>query len=802
MNEKEMNLAIYNKLADIAREVFNHVICEPGTYSVADVAKHIHTAETSERVRKVCADGVTREVNEPLIARSFINGFYWAEDYDPAKDTHAVEVEGFACKVNGWGVFLVLQKAATAWAIPTAARPVFTRKAETADPAEVAATFAVNKELRDLAAIVDPREKLRPVYTYICIDTRRRAAVACNGFTLRVVALPDLLTAPGAADSYLIAPALLKSGKGRVTITADGYASNGATVAPLGNGRFPNWAGLVSSTLSNYNYSEAARVELSRPTFNALKKSVKAAAKLSERVTIAAQSYDTAATVYAHDIDHDRDHESRAELAAPARSSFNVVLRADQFAKLADVTAFYIVSNAAPVLAAASLGFYYFNPLLAEDGEKYYTPFNVAPAGAMYNPLSDFAEVAAPAADNIETPATADSIESEAETITDTPAEVAAPAADLTADTDEPTPAPAADSIETPAAETITPDTMAPATADSEADTLAPDELAEVAAPAALTAAAALLTLAEVRDAAKAIAKAKTADDYDSQRAARDARRLLTTAHGLTVSDYKIKTADGLTLTRFIYTYGKKSRRTLCAPLLKAAAEFATLESLAAEWAELTAAAAADSIESEGTGTPAPAADSIESQTAEPTPAETIESETPAAEVAAPAADLTAESEAETIEADPLPLLSIDTAAGVIVWGLADELPTADGVTADTVTPADLLTIEADTLTADTLAGARLLLTADSQADTLAAEVATLETPREITADTDSEADTITTDEPTDDTDPATADSESDSTTTDTTTSGHPHAHGSTPATMATPCSPSAPLAPVAPVLI
>ena len=259
--------------------------------------------------------------------------------------------------------------------------------------------------------------------------------------------------------------------------------------------------------------------------------------------------------------------------------------------------------------------------------------------------------------------------------------------------------------------------------------------------------------------------------------------------------------------------------------------------------------------------------------------------------------NLTAESEADTREADTLPLLTIDTAAGVIVWGLADELPTADGLTADTVTPADLLTIEAEhaeseradradlltvatadsqtadtdraerrdltatpapadvlTITPDTLTAAAPaadsieagaitpadLLTADSEAesraelaapadsprpaaerrharenkresharalltvatadsiaaadsieaDTLAAQVATLEQAREITnpadtlaagstlepaqeitdtptADTDSEADTITTNEPTDDTDPAAADSESDTTPT------------------------------------
>ena len=690
MNNKELNTAIFNQLADIAREVFNHVICAPGTYAVADIARAIHSVEGWQEVRKTDADGVTRSHRVPTVSRCWRSGFYWAEGYDPQADTHTVSVDSFTATVNGWGVWLVLAQAATAWEIPTAARPVFARKAESDTTAETVATFAVTRELRDLAAVPDPREKLSPVYTYIFIDTRRRAAVACNGYLLRVVELPDLTTTDPAAAGYLIAPALLKSGRGRVTITADGYAQNGDTLAPVGKGRFPDWARLVRNSLAE-GYSDAARVELTPATWRDIKKTVKDFGTWAKehkadtpRVTIAAQSYAEALTIYAALPDFGQARETAAALPTAARASFNVVLRADQFAKLADVSALYIVSNNAAIFATAPRGFYYFMPLLAEDGAKFYEPFRVAPAGESFDPLADFAETPQP--DTIESVETI-----EAATVSETPApqvaEVAAPAADIDT-TDEPQAENVAEAIETPDPVSETPAEVIATTTD--------EPQANELAPAPVAAALLLLARADLRDACKVIATAKPdkATDRD-HRAANEAHRLLT-REGLTVTDYKVKTADGLTLARFMYSYGKKSRRTLCAPLLKVAAEFATAETLADEWADLLAAAAAEAIESESetpqveTITPAPAADTIESEADETPQADTIE--TPAAPV----------------------------------WALADELPTADGLTPDTVTVADLPPVFVAVSEAENERESRraLLLTIASRARRLAVAVA------------------------------------------------------------------------------
>lgn len=744
--EAAKNREIYNKLADIAREVFNHVICAPGTYSVADIAKNINSIETSERVRKADFDGVIRDVYVPRITRSWKGGFSWADGYDPMKDIHTAEVGSFKCSVNGWGVFLALQKAAIAWAIPTAARPVFARKAETADTANTAevVTFAVNKELRALAAIVDPREKLRPVYAFIHIDIRRRAAVACNGQLLRVVSLPDIETAATAADSYLIAPALLKSGKGRVSITSDGYASNGETVAPLGEGRFPNWAALMSTSLTVYKYSEAGRVELSKPTFNELKKAVKAAAKLSDRVTIAAKSYDTVATVYAYNMDHGRDITTAVKLAAPVRSSFNVVLRAAQFAKLSDVTAFYFVGNSAPVLAAASLGFYYFNPLLAEDGDKYYAPFNIAPAGENYDPLAEFAEVIAPVDDSQDTTTAHDS-ESEPTTVA-TVATVATDDTDDTvaADDSQNTPAeviaaPAEDSIETPAADSEA-EALAPA------ETLAPVEVAEAAAPADdLTVNTNEPTPVEAIESETVAAPDSIESEHAESELEDHADRVPLLL--MTIARHVLRLAAAAALLLMIMTVAPdRAAGTLAAP-----ADVLTItpDTLTAD--SLTADSVAESRE----------------------------------ELAA-----TADSPRPAAERHHAPTNKRESHAHTL----------------PTVTPADSI---ADTLTADTLTAQAATLEAPqtiaTPVDTLAAG-SLLGPAQEVTDatidDSDSEADTITSDETTDDTDPVTADSESDTTDDDPAANGHTHAHGSTPATMSTPCSPSTPLAPVAPIIL
>ena len=206
MNEKEMNQAIYNKLADIAREVFNHLTAEPGrVYTPADIARAI--------------------TGGPVVGGNAVNiepyalgeGLNWAEGYDPAT-VYEVAEGSFSCKVNGWKIFHVLDRCARAWSIATAARVKFTAKRAAATVvASFTLTAAEGREL--LACCAD--DQLRPVMCGAHLDTRRRVLVASDGHIMRVINLGDRLTITDtAAPYYNINKNVIKVGRA-VTITAD-----------------------------------------------------------------------------------------------------------------------------------------------------------------------------------------------------------------------------------------------------------------------------------------------------------------------------------------------------------------------------------------------------------------------------------------------------------------------------------------------------------------------------------------------------------------------------------------------------
>ena len=725
--EAAKNRVIYNKLADIAREVFNHMIAEPGkVYTPADIAAGITGGPVAGDLNRDNAVKI-----EPYALGA---GLTWAEGYDPAT-VYEVAAGSFACKVNAWKVWAVLNNAARAWSIPTRDRVTFKKSDREAVP--VVASFTLTAaESRELLAAT-AADELRPVLCAVHLDTRRRVLVASDGHIMRVLNLGDRLTATAdAAPSYNIHKSVIKAGRA-VTIYADELAEAEGVAVKCYAARFPNWA----AVLTGYDYSEAGRVALTPAQFKDLKKAIAEVAKVHHadkwhplRVTIAHTSGESVAHVWACDIDFSTERESAVNID-PAAPSFSIDTDARRLAKVTTAAALYVIDPAAALLMTDPAGLTMVMPLQPSEGDKYFAPFTVAPAGGRPDllPGVDIAAAAAEithahrlasAAEILKNnaDATADELAAlvvscSGQVLTDSEARdllaearelmtAAAPAADGHQDTDtttttpaevisesesEPTAAaPAADDSQDTPAEVISESESEPTTAAPAAD--------HQDTPAAVVAAADLLAAADVRDAAKAIAKAKTADDYDSQRAARDARRLLT-AHGLTLTDYRIKTAAGLTLCRFIYSYGKKSRRTLCAPLLKVAAEFAALSDLLAEFAELMTISESESQDTTTT-----------------TPAEVISEPT----TPAPAAD----GHQSESEADPLPVTYYDPAAGVIVWGLADELLTIESER-ESAAPADG---HQDTTTAhDSESRPRaLLLTLTRAAVQLAAVVALL----------------------------------------------------------------------------
>ena len=379
--ETARNIEIYNKLADIAREVFHHLNAEPGkTYTPADIA------------RAIAGGPVVREVNrthyecDRVEPYAIGGGLTWAEGYDPAT-VYELTADNFTCKVTGWRVWDVLDRAARGWSIPAARLVKFEKNNREAAP--VVATFTVSAAVaRELLAALST-DILRPVMNCVHLDTLRRVLIASDGHVLRAVQLGDALTVtPEAAPFYNIAPAVLKAGRS-VTITADNYATAGDVSAPCCLEYYPNWAIVLNSG----NYSEAGRVELTPATWRELKKAVADVAKVlhtyknnPQRVTIAHVEGENVLRVYARDIDFSTERETTVQLDAPA-PVFSIDTDARRWAKINAPTAFYVLETSRAIFATDPAGVTLVMPLMPCDSDKYYAPFSIEPQGDRLAPL-------------------------------------------------------------------------------------------------------------------------------------------------------------------------------------------------------------------------------------------------------------------------------------------------------------------------------------------------------------------------------------------------------------------------------
>lgn len=177
--EAAKNRVIYNKLADIAREVFNHMTAEPGkVYTPADIAAGITGGPVAGDLNRDNAVTI-----EPYALGA---GLTWAEGYDPAT-VYEVAAGSFACKVNAWKVWAVLNNAARAWSIPTRDRVTFKKSDREAVPVVASFTLTATESRELLAATA--ADELRPVLCGVHLDTRRRVLVASDGHIMRVVNL-------------------------------------------------------------------------------------------------------------------------------------------------------------------------------------------------------------------------------------------------------------------------------------------------------------------------------------------------------------------------------------------------------------------------------------------------------------------------------------------------------------------------------------------------------------------------------------------------------------------------------------
>lgn len=386
--EAARNLKIYNALADIARDVFNHLNAEEGRqYTAADIARAITGGPVV-----TCVNGLNYRCDR-VEKYEIGNGLTFADDYSP-ETVYSVEIDNFSCRVNGWKIFDVLERAARAWNIATAARVIFEKK-RAAAPVVVSFTLSA-AAARELSACC-AKDILRPVMNGVHLDTRRRCLVASDGHIMRVLQLGAALAVDesAAASSYIIPVDVLKSGR-VVTIDANDIASTDKKSAPVIPGRYPNYFSVIPAA------SEAGRVAITPAQWKEIKKVVADVAKVhpsgkysQRRVIMSHESYSDKLIIYALNYDFNVERETAVNIDATA-PAFSLSFDADQFLKIGGTpTAFYLKDNSRAIVTTDAAGLSLCMPMLQPDGDKYYTYFNFADGAADLLPGVDIAAAAA-----------------------------------------------------------------------------------------------------------------------------------------------------------------------------------------------------------------------------------------------------------------------------------------------------------------------------------------------------------------------------------------------------------------------
>ena len=464
LTDKDFNLAIYAELTAAAVDVFNnYIICAPGQYTAADIAKELYIYTEKQRVTVIDKfTGLSREVEKEVIKeRGFKPGkFQFKEGYNANDDRREIVVNSFSCVVTGFSVFDVLKRAAAAWNVPSSKKAVFIRETETA--ATVATIESPdNGTARQLKNSV-AADQLRPVLSYIFADIRRRCLVASDGNIMTVAAAPSLAVAADVAENemkegFLISPALLKN-KTQIKIDANDMASNGAAAAEIYDGRFPNWFNVL-----NNDYYENAAVNLCGH-WSQIKKVAAAFAKFTDLENNPVVMYAENYTNKLHLLTENYDGQTKEETITFEKEfsfSFVIAFNGAQLAKIERAETMYLRDTSRALVFTAPGLVSLLMPVLINDDS-----FNTLPLRSFKAP------------ENGPRAAVLSIVDLGPAAVIETG--TAAPAADIE------TPAPVAiETSETPAA--LVPDVAAPA-ADIETAPAADIETSETPAPVAIVA--------------------------------------------------------------------------------------------------------------------------------------------------------------------------------------------------------------------------------------------------------------------------------------------------------------------------
>ena len=340
----EKDLIIYDGIAKAAARVFDNVVCPAGEYSAKDLVKYLGTRYYFEI-----------EYNEKHVKQNEII---------------TVSFDGSKCSFPVDRVFEICARFETALSIPSARRVKFVRAAETRP---VAVAFDVPAAAKDIIKAIPAKgDNLRPALNYVCVDTRRRCLAAVNMNVLSVVSVPDMYVSPDAKETYLIDPAVLKTGKGTLFVDEEN-AVNGTQTRPNGKDHvFPVWDKILPAVF------DAQRINLAPETWKQLKKEITAAAKFSDNaqnlVQISGRADSDKITVTYFRIFETETENSRVKnitLPQACPFDFSVQINGKQFAAVPAANSMYIFrdKNVKTAVCFAAVGAVSYLPNLDVDSD-------------------------------------------------------------------------------------------------------------------------------------------------------------------------------------------------------------------------------------------------------------------------------------------------------------------------------------------------------------------------------------------------------------------------------------------------
>ena len=372
MSDKEMNLAILNKLYEIADKVFNEgVNVKEGNYTASDLAKMKDSA---------FKDGYLETENKKVY------------DYSAQKIVEkdcfvapmaSVNVLSFVCSFCVVQIFALVARFEKLAGIPTKDRQLFVAANNVGN---VLRTFEVeiNKDLGKLAKFA-AKDELRPIMNNICLDISRHRAVASDGHTLQV---RQFAVCDGSAwdESYGAFYPLIPANEWKKMCTLSGKGAKlvcklveknenerywmceccGIT-SKYAQNKYPNYLSVIP------NVDKSKCLQLDKKTWTAAKKWVKSTKMTIDALTIIHKEGSDSVQFVLQDNDFGTKNVAEFPCIGTPSEYYYVCVKASTLVKIVDEFNLYLPESADRALEYISEKVITLQmPLLANDMEYYF----------------------------------------------------------------------------------------------------------------------------------------------------------------------------------------------------------------------------------------------------------------------------------------------------------------------------------------------------------------------------------------------------------------------------------------------